>query len=162
MRGPQYRPQYTIILIMGTRKRVPLILGNPYFKVQNLHAEQSWEHAQLHTEASDLGARDKLYACTTFQASPCDYEHTSNTGSGGDSAAAGACLASVWPENCISIVGVASARKSLFRAGTYRLCAFQEQPSLQTACFTQTGCPRASPPPSGCYYVWRTEMHRDV
>ena len=28
-RGPQYRPQYTIILIMGTPKMVPLILGKP-------------------------------------------------------------------------------------------------------------------------------------
>ena len=29
IRGPQYRPQNTIILIMGTPKKVPLILGNP-------------------------------------------------------------------------------------------------------------------------------------
>ena len=29
-KGPQYRPQYTIILIIGTPKRVPLILGNPH------------------------------------------------------------------------------------------------------------------------------------
>ena len=28
--GPQYRPQYTIVLIMGTPKKVPLILGNPH------------------------------------------------------------------------------------------------------------------------------------
>ena len=28
IRGPQYRPQYTIVLIMGTPKKVPLILGN--------------------------------------------------------------------------------------------------------------------------------------
>ena len=28
MRGPQYRPQYTIVLIIGTPKTVPLILGN--------------------------------------------------------------------------------------------------------------------------------------
>ena len=28
--GPQYRPQNTIILIIGTPKKVPLILGNPY------------------------------------------------------------------------------------------------------------------------------------
>ena len=30
MRGPQHNPQYTIFLIVGTPKRVPLILGNPY------------------------------------------------------------------------------------------------------------------------------------
>ena len=29
IRGPQYRPQNTIILIIGTPKMVPLILGNP-------------------------------------------------------------------------------------------------------------------------------------
>ena len=29
IRIPQYRPQYTIALIIGTPKRVPLILGNP-------------------------------------------------------------------------------------------------------------------------------------
>ena len=29
IRGPQYRPKYTIVLIMGTPKKVPLILGNP-------------------------------------------------------------------------------------------------------------------------------------
>ena len=28
MRGPQYRPQNTIVLLIGTPKRVPLILGN--------------------------------------------------------------------------------------------------------------------------------------
>ena len=28
-RGPQYEPQNTIVLIMGTLKKVPLILGNP-------------------------------------------------------------------------------------------------------------------------------------
>ena len=30
MRRPQYRPQYTIVLTIGTPKRVPIILGNPY------------------------------------------------------------------------------------------------------------------------------------
>ena len=29
-RGPQYKPQNAIILIMGTPKIVPLILGNPH------------------------------------------------------------------------------------------------------------------------------------
>ena len=29
-KGTQCRPQYTIILIMGTPKMVPLILGNPH------------------------------------------------------------------------------------------------------------------------------------
>ena len=28
-RGPQCRPQYTIILIIGTPKMIPIILGNP-------------------------------------------------------------------------------------------------------------------------------------
>ena len=28
--GPQYRPQHTIVLIIGTPKIVPLILGNPH------------------------------------------------------------------------------------------------------------------------------------
>ena len=28
--GPQYRPQNTIVLIIGTAKMVPLILGNPH------------------------------------------------------------------------------------------------------------------------------------
>ena len=32
MRGPQYRPQYTIVLIVGTPKKVSLILGNPHFE----------------------------------------------------------------------------------------------------------------------------------
>ena len=31
IRGPQYRPQNTIILNIGTPKKVPLILGNPHF-----------------------------------------------------------------------------------------------------------------------------------
>ena len=30
--GPQYRPQITIVLIIGTPTKVPLILGNPYIK----------------------------------------------------------------------------------------------------------------------------------
>ena len=29
-RGPQYEPHYTIVLIIGTPKKVPLILGNPH------------------------------------------------------------------------------------------------------------------------------------
>ena len=37
-RGPQYRPQNTIVLIIGTPKMVPLILGNPHlgFRVRVL------------------------------------------------------------------------------------------------------------------------------
>ena len=31
--GPQCRPQYTIILIIGTPKIVPIILGNPHLGV---------------------------------------------------------------------------------------------------------------------------------
>ena len=38
-RGPQYRPQNTIVLIMGTPKMVPLILGNPQV-VQGLKASR--------------------------------------------------------------------------------------------------------------------------
>ena len=34
MGGPQYGPQNTIILIMGTPKKVPLILGNYHFSHQ--------------------------------------------------------------------------------------------------------------------------------
>ena len=30
IRKPQYRPQYTIVLIMGTPKMAPLIVGNPH------------------------------------------------------------------------------------------------------------------------------------
>ena len=30
IRGPQYRPQHTIVLIIGTPKTVPLMLGNPH------------------------------------------------------------------------------------------------------------------------------------
>ena len=37
-KGPQYRPQYSILLILGTPKMVPLILGNPHLK---LHREKS-------------------------------------------------------------------------------------------------------------------------
>ena len=29
MRGPQYRPQDAIVLILGTPEKVPVILGNP-------------------------------------------------------------------------------------------------------------------------------------
>ena len=31
-RGPQYEPHYTIVLIIGTPKKVPLILGNPHIQ----------------------------------------------------------------------------------------------------------------------------------
>ena len=33
--GPQYRPQYTIVLLMGTPKLVPLIWGNPHMETGN-------------------------------------------------------------------------------------------------------------------------------
>ena len=31
IRAPQYRPQYTIVLVIGIPKKVPLSLGNPHF-----------------------------------------------------------------------------------------------------------------------------------
>ena len=33
-RGPQYRPQNTIVLIIGIPKKVPLILGNPQISMR--------------------------------------------------------------------------------------------------------------------------------
>ena len=46
--GPQYRPQYIIILIMGTFKMVPLILGNPHiFSTRVLHPETLKVHGHL-------------------------------------------------------------------------------------------------------------------
>ena len=41
--GPQYRPQYIIVLIIGTPKMVPLILGNPQF--QKAASQQEIEEA---------------------------------------------------------------------------------------------------------------------
>ena len=35
MRGTQYRPQNAIVLILGTPKMVPPILGNPHMHGQN-------------------------------------------------------------------------------------------------------------------------------
>ena len=35
IRVPQYRPQYTIVLIIGTPKEVPLIWGNPHIPTLN-------------------------------------------------------------------------------------------------------------------------------
>ena len=32
IRVPQYRPQYIIVLIMGTPNKVPLIVGNPHIE----------------------------------------------------------------------------------------------------------------------------------
>ena len=32
--GPQYGPQNTIVLIMGTPKKEPLILGSPHVELQ--------------------------------------------------------------------------------------------------------------------------------
>ena len=32
-KGPQHRPQHTIVLIIGTPKMVPLILGNPHIRL---------------------------------------------------------------------------------------------------------------------------------
>ena len=40
---PQYRPQYIIVLIMGTTKRVPLILGNPYIFWASEFDSKTWE-----------------------------------------------------------------------------------------------------------------------
>ena len=37
IRGPQYRPQYIIVLIIGTPKKVPLILGNPHIQPCTKH-----------------------------------------------------------------------------------------------------------------------------
>ena len=35
-RGPQFRPQNTIVLIIGTPKMVPLILGNPQIMLEHV------------------------------------------------------------------------------------------------------------------------------
>ena len=41
---PQYRPQNTILLNIGTPKRVPLILGNPPYEVKLISLRaQAWD-----------------------------------------------------------------------------------------------------------------------
>ena len=40
-RAPQYRPQNIIILIIGTPKKVPLILGNPHMESLNIHGSMT-------------------------------------------------------------------------------------------------------------------------
>ena len=44
IRGPQYRPTNTIILIMGTHNKVPPILGNSHISNVHLH---SWDLGYL-------------------------------------------------------------------------------------------------------------------
>ena len=48
-RGPQYRPQNTIRLIMGTPKRVPLILGK-----YHVAADEESQAARRHNATSHL------------------------------------------------------------------------------------------------------------
>ena len=40
-RVPQYRPQYTIILNMGTPKKVPLIFGNSHASVAEVRGSKA-------------------------------------------------------------------------------------------------------------------------
>ena len=42
-KGSQYRPQDTITLIIGTPKKVPLILGNPHIYPHERHMESQEE-----------------------------------------------------------------------------------------------------------------------
>ena len=46
IRGPQYIPQHTIILVIGTPKKVPLILGNPHI-IQAMGYHQDGEAYRL-------------------------------------------------------------------------------------------------------------------
>ena len=59
-RGPQYRPQNTIVLIMGTPKRVPLILGNPQLD------------QEPHTKSLLKGRRPDGDVCGVFAVIPCE------------------------------------------------------------------------------------------
>ena len=42
IRGAQYRPQYTIVLAIGTQKREPLILGNPHMNIECWAPRRVW------------------------------------------------------------------------------------------------------------------------
>ena len=44
---PQYRPQYIIVLIMGTSKKVPLILGNPHLDAYDMGRFGFTQHVRL-------------------------------------------------------------------------------------------------------------------
>ena len=59
-KGTQYRPQYTIVLIIGTPKKVPLILGNPHISRASLWRSERtggdlrWKHLYGVLDARDL------------------------------------------------------------------------------------------------------------
>ena len=59
-RGPQYRPQNTIILIIGTPKKVPLILGNPQVPLGRLRKPQRGAPPPAATLAPDIVRRCQL------------------------------------------------------------------------------------------------------
>ena len=42
MRGPKYRPPNTIVLIIGTPKMVPPILGNPHMEFLKTRCESTF------------------------------------------------------------------------------------------------------------------------
>ena len=67
-RGPQYRPQNTIILIMGTPNKVPLILGNPH-----ILNPKAW---------ASVGSMRKTFMFTArFLEAPATYCGISSSGS---------------------------------------------------------------------------------
>ena len=53
-KGAQYRPQNIIVLIMGTPKMVPLILGNPHIRIPLVKMYGNYQMCSGKAGASDL------------------------------------------------------------------------------------------------------------
>ena len=62
MGGPQYRPQNTIGLMMGTLEKLPLIWETPIF-TSKLRVEDSWSEALGLSGAQDLGLQLWVLGC---------------------------------------------------------------------------------------------------
>ena len=54
-RGTQYRPKYTIVLIMGTPRKVPPILGNPQLVPLWTSFMAPWSYVELVFQSPKLG-----------------------------------------------------------------------------------------------------------
>ena len=80
MRGPQYRPQNTIVLIMRTPKWVSLILGNPH--ITPTRVTRCWSQFGTSPKARqfliEAIAWDHCHAC--YRCTPC-YPSSGPSGS---------------------------------------------------------------------------------
>ena len=71
-KGPQYKPQNTIVLLIGTPKMVPLILGNSHIRCPHWEIFGSWSDRQAMRNLNSANSVLQSIILSETKASHCD------------------------------------------------------------------------------------------